>query len=366
MLKYGFAPLPVDVAVDFGTVVTLSDAGSEMNNSAVISYQQAKYVISSPLVYPKFSIADPTITFTLPKTQVANGVVDAFVHVTEQYLTYPVDAKVQDRMAEDILQTLIEIGEIAEPKNYDVRANHVWSATMALNGLIGVGVPLIHYLISTQYYNEYVISNGGSIDSLGIDENSCPVIFEYKRASNENVINQGLFYLDWLLDHKADFELLVMKTLGKEFSDKVDWIMPRLICIAGDFTKYDEYAVKQINRNIDLIRYKKFGNELLLFDLINSNVATPIKDTTIEKVVKQSADKTFDEQLESTSDNLRELYYSIRDYILALDDDVTENKLKLYSAFKKIKNIVCIEVGVKSIMLYLRLNPDEAILENGL
>ncbi|SKA92816.1 hypothetical protein SAMN05428976_12312 [Clostridium sp. USBA 49] len=206
---------------------------------------------------------------------------------------------------------------------------------------------------------EYITSNGGRIDSLGIDENNCPVIFEYKRASNENVINQGLFYLDWLLDHKADFELLVMKTLGKEFSDKLDWSMPRLICIAGDFTKYDEYAVKQINRNIDLIRYKKFGDELLLFDLINSNVATPIKDTTIEKVVKQSTDKTFDEQLESTSNNLRELYYSIRDYILALGDDVTENKLKLYSAFKKIKNIACIEVRMKSIMLYLRLNPDE-------
>lgn len=212
---------------------------------------------------------------------------------------------------------------------------------------------------------EYVTSNGGRIDSLGIDENNCPVIFEYKRASNENVINQGLFYLDWLLDHKADFELLVMKTLGKEFSDKLDWTMPRLICIAGDFTKYDEYAVKQINRNIDLIRYKKFGDELLLFDLINSNVATPIKDTITEKAVKQSADKTFDEQLESTSDNLKELYYSIRDYILALGDDVTENKLKLYSAFKKIKNIACIEVRVKSIMLYLRLNPNDFNLENG-
>lgn len=212
---------------------------------------------------------------------------------------------------------------------------------------------------------EYVTSNGGRIDSLGIDENNCPVIFEYKRASNENVINQGLFYLDWLLDHKADFELLVMKTLGKEFSDKLDWTMPRLICIAGDFTKYDEYAVKQINRNIDLIRYKKFGDELLLFDLINSNVATPIKDSITEKVVKQSVDKSFDEQLESTSDNLKELYYSIRDYILALGDDVTENKLKLYSAFKKIKNIACIEVRVKSIMIYLRLNPNEITLENG-
>jgi NADP-dependent alcohol dehydrogenase len=143
LLKYGFAPLPVNVAVIFGTVLTLPATGSEMNCSAVISYEHAKYVISSPLVFPKFSIVDPTITFTLPKTQVANGVVDAFVHVTEQYLTYPVEGKLQDRMAEGILQTLIEIGEttVAEPENYDARANHVWSATMALNGLIGAGVP---------------------------------------------------------------------------------------------------------------------------------------------------------------------------------------------------------------------------------
>lgn len=213
--------------------------------------------------------------------------------------------------------------------------------------------------------SEYTTSNGGRIDSLGIDENNCPVIFEYKRASNENVINQGLFYLDWLLDHKADFELLVMRILGKEFLDKLDWTMPRLICVSADFTKYDEYAVKQINRNIDLVRYKKFGKELLMLDLINSNVVNTIKDAVDQQLTKQSTDKTFVEQLQSTSEKLRELYYSIRDYILALGDDVTENNLKLYSAFKKIKNIICVEVRMKSIMLYLRINPDEIALESG-
>ena len=87
---------------------------------------------------------------------------------------------------------------------------------------------------------EYVTSNGCRIDSLAVDENNWPVIFEYRMSSNENVINQGLFYLDWLLDHKADFELLVMKTLGKDTWDKLEWSMPRLICVAGDFTKYNE------------------------------------------------------------------------------------------------------------------------------
>jgi len=95
------------------------------------------------LSYPKFSILDPQVTFTLPKIQVANGIVDTFIHTTEQYMTFPVDARIQDRWAEGILQTLIEIGSttLAEPENYDARANLVWSATMALNGIIGVGIP---------------------------------------------------------------------------------------------------------------------------------------------------------------------------------------------------------------------------------
>jgi len=100
-------PIPLDVirkAVPFGTVLTLPATGSEMINGAVISYEHGKHPIMSELAFPKFSILDPTITFTLPKNQVANGVIDSFVHVIEQYLTYPVDARVQDRMAEGILQ----------------------------------------------------------------------------------------------------------------------------------------------------------------------------------------------------------------------------------------------------------------------
>ncbi|WP_289354673.1 DUF5655 domain-containing protein [Paenibacillus sp. S-12] len=214
--------------------------------------------------------------------------------------------------------------------------------------------------------SEYTTSNGGRIDSLGLDENNCPVIFEYKRTSNENVINQGLFYLDWLLDHKAEFELLVMKTLGKECSDRLDWSIPRLICVAGDFTKYDEYAVKQINRNIDLIRYKKFGADLLMLELVNSSTVKPFNiQEQGDKWIKSSSDKTFQEQLQSTMPMLRELYYSIRDYILALGDDVTENQLKLYTAFKKIKNIICVEVYQKQILLHMRLNPDDIELEDG-
>ena len=146
LLKYGFMPIPLNVVskvVPFGAVLTLPATGSEMNNGAVISYEHGKFPVMCELTFPKFSVLDPTITFTLPKIQVANGVVDAFVHTTEQYMTYPVDAKLQDRIAEGILQTLIEIGTttVSESENYDARANLVWSATMALNGIIGTGVP---------------------------------------------------------------------------------------------------------------------------------------------------------------------------------------------------------------------------------
>jgi len=132
-------------AIAFGSVLTLPATGSEMNDGAVVSRRAShdKLVFSSSLVFPRFSVLDPGKTFTLPPRQVANGVVDAFVHIVEQYLTYPADAKVQDRFAEGLLLTLVEDGPraLAEPDNYAVRANLMWTATLALNGLIGAGVP---------------------------------------------------------------------------------------------------------------------------------------------------------------------------------------------------------------------------------
>ncbi|HIF6774776.1 TPA: NADH-dependent alcohol dehydrogenase, partial [Serratia marcescens] len=119
--------------------------GSESNSGAVITRKSSgdKQHFFSPLVQPRFAVLDPVVTYSLPPRQIANGVVDAFVHTLEQYLTYPVDAKVQDRFAEGLLLTLLEDGPraLAEPENYAVRANVMWSATMALNGLIGAGVP---------------------------------------------------------------------------------------------------------------------------------------------------------------------------------------------------------------------------------
>ncbi|EKY3223767.1 alcohol dehydrogenase [Cronobacter dublinensis] len=132
-------------AIPMGSVLTLPATGSESNKGAVVSRRATgdKQAFHSPFVQPRFAILDPVYTYTLPPRQVANGVVDAFVHTVEQYVTYPVNAKIQDRFAEGILLTLIEEGPKAlkEPEHYDVRANLMWAATQALNGLIGAGVP---------------------------------------------------------------------------------------------------------------------------------------------------------------------------------------------------------------------------------
>jgi len=209
--------------------------------------------------------------------------------------------------------------------------------------------------------SEFVISNG-RIDSLGIDENYCPVIFEYKRSLNENVINQGLFYLDWLLDHKADFKLLVMDTLGLDMANKIDWSSPCVICIANDFTKYDEHAVNQMQKNIRLVRYKKFGDDLLLFEHLNAPNVKPTIEITENTDKKTRADRTFLQQFEYLPQNLQNLYISIKNYILSLGDDIIENPLKLYTAFKKIKNIVCVQIYQNKFLLHLKLNPDDVDL----
>lgn len=137
--------MPVKAALPYGTVLTLPATGSEMNSGAVVSRQssQEKLSFSSSLLYPKFSIVDPETTYSLPPRQIANGVVDAFVHVVEQYVTAASKAPLQDRFAESILRTLLEDGPktLANPMDYDARSSVVWCATMALNGLIGCGVP---------------------------------------------------------------------------------------------------------------------------------------------------------------------------------------------------------------------------------
>lgn len=201
----------------------------------------------------------------------------------------------------------------------------------------------------------------GRIDTLGIDENNCPVIIEYKRSTNENVINQGLYYLDWLMDHQAEFMVLVMSRLGQEIAQSIDWSTPRLLCVAGGFTKYDEHAVQQINRNIELYTYKRYGEELLLLDLVNATTAitdTDYKETAVSSKTT-TVYKTVSEYLEQANQELTDRYESLRAYMMALGDDVQMNTLKNYFAFKRIKNFACVEIHpqTKCVTVYVKVDP---------
>lgn len=208
----------------------------------------------------------------------------------------------------------------------------------------------------------------GRIDSLGLDENGCPVIIEYKRHSNENVINQGLFYLDWLLDHQAEFRWLVMEKLGKQAAEQIEWGGTRLLCIAADFTRYDQHAVQLIQRNIELIRYKLFGDDLLLLELVNSVsvastvVAAPTAEAEAGKPAAVSKDKTWQEQLALAPAEIAALFEQTTSYLHSLGDDVQEKPLKLYLAFRRLKNFASIVVQSKRLQLYLKLNPDSVEL----
>ena len=194
--------------------------------------------------------------------------------------------------------------------------------------------------------SEYTVTNG-RMDSIGIDENNSPVIFEYKRSQNENVINQGLFYLDWLLDHKADFKLLVIEKLGMEAANHIDWSVPCVICIAHNFTKYDLHAVNQMQKNIKLVSYRKYNDDLLLFEHLNTPTAKPLAESGANSSdVRNNAQKSHIEKL-------------------ALGDDIVSNQLKLYLAYKKVRNMVCIEIYSKQIILFLKLNPETVDLQEG-
>ncbi|XHC10699.1 DUF5655 domain-containing protein [Labrenzia sp. ac12] len=215
--------------------------------------------------------------------------------------------------------------------------------------------------------------HGGRIDTLGLDENNCPVIIEYKRASNMNVINQGLFYLDWLVGHRGDFEMLVLKELGPDRAQSVEWSAPRLICIAGDFSKYDSHAIKQMAHNIELIRYVRFGEDLLLLEQVNAvsapaNAAEQERAGTISTGARRSRTRTaVSDALEKADDELTDRYEALKEYLVNLGDDVQVKTLKHYIAFKRIKNFACVEIHTRTrtLLVYVKVDPETLVLETG-
>jgi predicted transport protein len=228
-------------------------------------------------------------------------------------------------------------------------------------------------LLGVRFLASEFVTEGGRMDTIGMDENRSPVIIEYKRSTNENVINQGLFYLNWLMGHRKDFEWLVLQTFGMEEAQKVDWSGPRLICIAGDFNKFDEHAVRQMNRNIDLIRYKKFEGDLLLLEQLTVATARGAPSGAVSGDASEAAGsgapapggakakyKTITTQLEESPVALRDLYEAVASHLTAAGDDVTVKVTDYYVAFRRIKNFACVEIRnqLGKILVYAKVDPD--------
>jgi predicted transport protein len=211
--------------------------------------------------------------------------------------------------------------------------------------------------------------HGGRIDTLGIDEDNSPVIIEYKRSTNQNVINQGLFYLDWLLDHKAEFKFLVMEKLGRQA--EVDWSNPRLICIAGNFTRYDEHAVRQINRNIELVRYRRYDEGFLLLELVTPSGSTEgpsdLGDASGGGSLSRPSPRSVDELYSQAGRALKDIFEALEEFLLSLGDDVTKKTLKYYYAFRRIKNFACVEVHPQQnkLVVFTKVDPSTVELVEG-
>jgi len=217
--------------------------------------------------------------------------------------------------------------------------------------------------------------HAGRIDSLALSEEDNPVIIEYKKVESSELINQSLFYLHWIQDHKGDFEITVQKRLGSGV--KVDWSDVRVICIAPNYKKYDLHAVQVMGANIELWKYRLFSNNsLYLEEVFHTSKSTAPSTSAVPgengyknpvmveagkkaALTRATATYTFDERLEGKSEQIHELTATIREFILGLDESIEEVPKKFYVAYKISQNIACMEVKGKNIKLFLKLKPSD-------
>ena len=212
--------------------------------------------------------------------------------------------------------------------------------------------------------------HAGRIDSLALSEEDNPVIIEYKKVESSELINQSLFYLFWIHDHKGDFEIAAKKSLGNGV--QIDWSDVRVICIAPNYKKYDIHAVQVMGANIELWKYRLFSNNTLYLEKVLHNTkSVPVvtqhngknpvmlEDGKKATLVRATAVYSFEEHLESKSKNIQELVYGIREFVLSFDSAIEEVPKKHYIAYKASQNIVCVEVKSKNIKLFVKLKPTD-------
>jgi predicted transport protein len=210
--------------------------------------------------------------------------------------------------------------------------------------------------------SEFVIDcvDGGRIDSLGLDENGAPVVVEYKRGTDAGVINQGLYYMAWLTNHKDAFRNLVRDRLGATVASQILWSAPRLICVAGDFTRYDAHAVREHRRSIDLVRYRYFSNDHFGLETVASVTG---HSAPVERVRRRAAGAT---PVRKQSGAMAELAEAVDEALVGLGDGVTRVQRKQYRAYRRLRNFasVCPPQQTK-ILVYLKADPNEVELIPG-
>ena len=212
--------------------------------------------------------------------------------------------------------------------------------------------------------------HAGRIDSLALSEEDNPVIIEYKRVISSELINQSLFYLHWIQDHKGDFEIAVQRALGN--GTQVDWSDVRVICIAPDYKKYDLYAVQVMGANIELWKYRLFTNNSLYLEKVLPDISStssipqssdknPIMVAAGKKaaLVRATATYTFDQHLEGKPKRIQELMHTVREFVTGLDSAIEEVPKKFYVAYKASQNIVCMDAKSKNIKLWVKLKPSD-------
>ncbi len=202
--------------------------------------------------------------------------------------------------------------------------------------------------------------HGGRIDSLGIDENGAPVIIEYKRGTDAGVINQGLFYLSWLIDHRDAFRHLVRDRLGVQAAAQVLWSAPRLICVAGDFTRYDIHAVREHRHAIDLVRYRFFGNEHVGLETVASFAGrTGLPRAGLRRGTAKA-------QRTAAGGSMAELAAAVDETLLGLGEDLTKVSNQTYTAYRRMQNYACLCPPKKAkLLVYLKADPAKVDLVLG-
>ncbi|MBI3242909.1 MAG: hypothetical protein HYZ49_11510 [Chloroflexi bacterium] len=212
--------------------------------------------------------------------------------------------------------------------------------------------------------------HAGRIDTLALSEDDNPVIIEYKKVESSELINQSLYYLSWISDHRGDFEIATQKALGN--SVKVDWSDVRVICIAPNYKKYDLYAAQVMGANIELWTYRLFKNQFLyLEEVLQKSYSPPTTMPAGNKnpvmvaagkkaaITRATATYTFEQHLEGKSEKVKELALAIQEFIMGLDPAMEEAPKKLYVAYKISQNIACMEVQNQRVIVLLKLDPKD-------